>query len=39
MKREEKRDRQKTDSLNYGEQTDSYQKGGGWGMDEVSEGD
>ena len=29
----------KVDSLKYREQTDGYQRGGGWGMGEMGEGD
>jgi len=39
-KREKERERQiKKQRLNYREQTDGYQRGGGWGMGETGDGD
>ena len=29
----------KKQTLNYGEQTDGYQRGGRWGMGEIGDGD
>ena len=38
-RREKKRETNKKQTLNYREHTDGYQRGGGWGMGEIGDGD